>query len=123
LTRLTRNGSHTPLSQIINNLREDPNSSSDYSWKDDILLYRDRVVIALTSTLKTHILIELHSSPSIEHSGFQKTYDRTWRSFFWSGMKNGILDFVAKCDVCEHNKGETIKLPRTLHPFPLPASV
>ena len=38
-------------------------------------------------------------------------------------MKNDILTFVAECDVCQCNKGETIKLPGTLQPFPLPASV
>jgi len=62
--------SHPSLSQLINNLRENPNSSTDYSWKDDILLYKDQVVILLTSTLKTHILEGLHSSPTAWNLGF-----------------------------------------------------
>ena len=34
--------SHPLLYQIINNLREDPNSTMRYSWKDEILRYKDR---------------------------------------------------------------------------------
>ena len=115
--------SHLSLSQLINNLRKDPNSWADYSWKDDILRYKDRVVISPTSALKTHILAELHSSPTIGHAGFQKTYAHTHRSFFWMGMKTEILTFVAKCDVCQCHKGETVKLPRNLQPLPIPTSV
>ena len=33
--------SHPSLSQIINNLREDPNSSIEYNWKDEIFRYKD----------------------------------------------------------------------------------
>ena len=111
------------LSQLINNLREDPNSSADYFSKDDILHYKVQVVISPTSTLRTHILEEFHSSTTTGHSGFQKIYAFTCRSFFWTGMKNGILNFVAECDVCQNNKEEIIKLPRKLQPFPLPISV
>jgi len=39
------------------------------------------------------------------------------------GMKNDILTFVAECDVCQRQKGETIKLLGTLQPLPIPASV
>lgn len=38
-------------------------------------------------------------------------------------MKTDILTFVAKFDVCQCHKGETIKLPGTLQPLPIPTSV
>ena len=62
--------SHPSLSQFINNLREDINSSTYYAWKDDVLHYKDRVVISPNSTLKTHILDELLSSPIVGNSSF-----------------------------------------------------
>jgi len=74
--------SHPSPSQIINNLREDPNSSEDYSWKDEVLCYKDRVVLSSTYTLKTHILEELHCSPIIVNSEFQKTYAQASCSLF-----------------------------------------
>ena len=70
-----------------------------------------------------YILEKLHSSPTIGHVGFQKTYARTCHSFFWTGMKKDILTFVAECDVCQCQKGEIVKLPGTLQPLPIPASI
>lgn len=87
--------SHPGLSKLISQLQVGPNSIKGYSWQDDILRYRDRIVISPTSTLKSRILTELHSSPIAVHSGFHKTYARTRRSFFWTGMKKDILTFVA----------------------------
>ena len=73
--------SHPGLSQLISQLQVDPNSTKGYSWQDDILRYKDRVVISPTSTLKSRILEELHSSPIAGHLSFQKTYACTRRSF------------------------------------------
>ena len=92
--------SHPGLSQLISQLQADPNPTKGYSWQNEILRYRDRVVISPTSSLKSRILAELHSSPLAGHSGFQKTYARTKRSFFWTSMEKDILTFVAECDFC-----------------------
>jgi hypothetical protein len=43
--------------------------------------------------------------------------------FFWEGMKKDILLFVTECEVCQCNKGETIKSPGALQPLPIPASM
>eukprot|EP00253_Pinus_taeda_P031027 PITA_31027 len=115
--------SHPGLSQLISQLQADPNSTKGYSWQDDILHYKDKVVISPTSTFKSRILAELHSSPIAGHSGFQKMYARTKGSFFWTGMKKDILTFVTKCDVSQRHKGETINTPCTLQPLPIPASI
>lgn len=80
-------------------------------------------MISPTSTLKSRILAELHSSPTAGHSGFQKTYVRTQRSFFWTGMKRDILTFVAECDIFQRHKGEIVKSPGTLQPLPISASI
>ena len=60
------------------------------------------------------VLSELHATPIAVHFGFTKTYDRVKHSFFWEGMKQDVHNFVAKCDVCQRNKGETIKSLGTL---------
>jgi hypothetical protein len=69
------------------------------------------------------VLSELHATPIVGHSGFTKTYDRVKRSFFWDGMKHDIHNFVAKCDVCQRNKGETTKSPSTLQLLPIPTAI
>jgi hypothetical protein len=69
------------------------------------------------------VLSELHATPTAGHSGFTKTYDMVKRSFFWDGMKKDVHTFLAECDVCQLNKGETIKAPNTLQPLPIPLAI
>jgi hypothetical protein len=59
----------------------------------------------------------------MRHSGFTKTYERVKHSFFWDGMKHDICNFVAECDVCQCNKGETVKSLGTLEPLPIPLAI
>jgi hypothetical protein len=75
------------------------------------------------SKLKSTVLSELHATPTAGHSRFTKTYDRVKRSFFWDGMKQDIHNFVTECDVCQRNKGETIKSLGTLQPLLIPPAI
>jgi hypothetical protein len=75
------------------------------------------------SKLKSTVLYELHATPTAGHSEFTKTYDRVKHSFFWDGMKQDIRNFVTECDVCQRNKGETIKSLGTLQPLPIPPAI
>jgi hypothetical protein len=38
-------------------------------------------------------------------------------------MKHDIHNFVAECDVCQHNKGETVKSSGTVQPLPIPPTI
>jgi hypothetical protein len=38
-------------------------------------------------------------------------------------MKQDIRKFVAECEVCQCNKGETVKSPGTLQPLPIPPAI
>lgn len=38
-------------------------------------------------------------------------------------MKKIISEYVAQCDVCQQQKGETMTSPRKLQPLPIPDSV
>ena len=43
--------------------------------------------------------------------------------FIWDGMKQDVRNFVAECDVCQHNKGEIVKSPSTLQLLLIPPSI
>jgi hypothetical protein len=75
------------------------------------------------SKLKFTVLSELHATPTDGHFEFTKTYDRVKHSFFWDGMKQDIHNFVAQCDVCQCNKGETVKSPSTLQSLLIPPAI
>jgi hypothetical protein len=38
-------------------------------------------------------------------------------------MRQDICKFVAECEVCQRNKGETVKSPGTLQPLPIPPTI
>jgi hypothetical protein len=75
------------------------------------------------SKIKSTILYELHATPTTGNSGFTKTYDRVKHSFFWDGMKQDIPNFVVESDVCQCNKGETVKSFGTLQPLSIPPTI
>jgi hypothetical protein len=75
------------------------------------------------SKLESTVLSELHATPTAGHCGLTKTYDQVKRYFFWDGMKQDIRNFVAECDVCQRNKGETVKSPGTLQSLSIPPSI
>jgi hypothetical protein len=81
------------------------------------------VYLSKQSKCKSTILSELHATPKVGHSVFTKTYDRVKRHFFWDGMKHDVHNFVVECDVCQHNKGETIKSPSTLQLISIPPAI
>jgi hypothetical protein len=38
-------------------------------------------------------------------------------------MKHDIHNFITECEVCQHNKGETVKSPGTLQPLSIPPAI
>jgi hypothetical protein len=97
--------------------------SLGYSWLHDELRYKGHLYLSKESKFKSTVLYELHATPTAGHSEFTKTYDIFKRSFFWDGMKQDIHNFVVECDVCQHNKGETVKSPGTLQLLPIPPAI
>jgi hypothetical protein len=110
-------------SQLIQQLQSNVLASPGYSWFHEELRYKDHLYLSKQSKLKSTVLSELHATPTVGHSGFTKTYDRIKHSFFWDGMKHDIHNFVAKCDVCQRNKGEIVKSLSTLQPLLIPPAI
>jgi hypothetical protein len=111
---------HPTISKLIQHLQEDPNPPIYYTWNENILLYKYFPVLSSSLALKSRLLNELHSLAIAGHSGFQKTYAHARRSFFWASMNKYILHFVIECEVCQRNKGETIKSLGALQPLTIP---
>jgi hypothetical protein len=105
---------------LIQQLQTNSPVSPGYSWNNDELRNKGHLYLSKHSKIKSMVLSELHATPTAGHSGFTKTYDQVKCSFFWDGMKKDIFSFVVECDVCQCNKGETIKSPSTLQLLPIP---
>ena len=68
--------------------------------KDDILYYRDRVCVLKDEELKKRILLEPYETSYSVHPVANKMYKYLKESFWWLGMKNDIVEFVARCLTC-----------------------
>jgi hypothetical protein len=111
------------ISSMIHQLQHNSPVSPGYSWHNEELRYKGRLYLCKQSQLKSTVLSELHASPTTGHSGFTKTYEWVKRSFFWDGMKQDVHTFVAECEVCQCNKGETVKALGTLQPLLIPPAI
>ena len=73
---------------------------------DRSLYYKDRVCVPNDCELKKAILDEAHSGSFPIHPGSTKMYQDFKMSFWWSGMKRDVSEFVTKCLVCQRVKAE-----------------
>ena len=74
--------------------------------EDGVLYYKDRVCVPDDNDLRKAILEEAHSGSFAIHPGSTKMYQDLKMSFWWSGMKRDISEFVTKCLVCQKVKAE-----------------
>ena len=80
---------------------------TEFSVKEDgSLYYKDRVCVPSDSELKKTILEEVHSGSFSMHPGSTKMYQDLKVSYWWSGMKRDVSEFVTKCMVCQKVKAE-----------------
>ena len=74
--------------------------------EDGVLYYKYRVCVPDDNDLRKAILEEAHSGSFAIHPGSTKMYQDLKMSFWWSGMKRDISEFVTKCLVCQRVKAE-----------------
>ncbi|CAL1391412.1 unnamed protein product [Linum trigynum] len=94
-----------------------------YSIRNDMVLYRRRVVIPPNSPLVQQLMREFHSTPAGGHSGILRTQKRLAAQFYWPGMLKDVQSFVNACDVCNRAKAQTLTPAGLLQPLPIPTQV
>ncbi|WMV45366.1 hypothetical protein MTR67_038751 [Solanum verrucosum] len=73
---------------------------------DGVLRYQGRLCVPRVDELQERILEEDHSSRYSIHLGSTKMYRDLGEVYWWSSMKKGIAEFVAKCPNCQQVKVE-----------------
>ena len=86
------------IAEIVNHNRM--GKANEFTVKEDgFLYYRDRVYVPNDDELKKSILEEAHNGYFAMHPGRTKMYQDLKTSYWWSGMKRDISEFVTKCMV------------------------
>ena len=88
--------------------------------EDGVLYYKDRVCVPDDNDLMKAILEEAHSGSFAIHPSSTKMYQDLKMSFWWSGMKRDISEFVTKCLVCQRGKAEHQVPSRLLQSIRIP---
>ena len=67
--------------------------------EDGFLYYRDQFCVPNDDELKKSILEVAHCGSFTIHPGSMKMYHDLKTSYWWSGMKRDVSEFVTKCMV------------------------
>ncbi|MCH90670.1 hypothetical protein A2U01_0011592, partial [Trifolium medium] len=111
------------LKKIVEDLKRDPESHSEFSTNQNTLLYKCRLVLSSQSTLISRMLQEFHMTPLGGHSGFLRTYRRITANIYWPGMKGDVQEFVRSCDTCQRHKYMASSPGGLLQPLPIPEGI
>lgn len=87
------------------------------------LLFRNsKICVTDVPDIWLWILRECHDSPIVGHPVVHRTLGLVKHTFYWPKIKNYIEDYVVKCQVCQVNKTERLRMARMLHPLAIPSS-
>ena len=111
------------LSKLIMELKTNKLSHPQYTYANDELRRKGKLVVGNNVEIKTHIFKWLHDSAVGGHSGRDATLHRIKSLFFWPKMSLEVQNYVRNCSVCQKNKYENVAKPGLLHPLPVPQGV
>ena len=56
--------------------------------------------LVVPKELKNEVLFQMHNSVVSGHLGCKKTKEKTIQRFYWYGLKEDVLLYIRKCDIC-----------------------
>lgn len=89
----------TQCKELITKLSVDSKAIQNFSLKDGILRYKDKVDIGITRQLRQDLIQNFHSSAFGGHSGERATLKRLQLIFYWPLMAQQVKSFVQMCPV------------------------
>ncbi|XP_058777144.1 uncharacterized protein LOC131651501 [Vicia villosa] len=89
---------------LLAKYNSDPSMQALFSFKNNILFYKDKIYLPQIPDIKEAILQEFHATLVAGHSGFKPTLSRIASSFNWPGMHK---DVKMKAKVHSNNNFKT----------------
>lgn len=110
------------IQQRISQLK-DGKQVKHYSWQQQVLCRKGRIVVGPDLNLQTKLIMMWHNDPMGGHSGVEVTYQKLKQTFYWKKMHSLVTSVVASCDVCQRSKPDNAAYPGLLQPLPIPTTV
>ncbi|GKC23952.1 ty3-gypsy retrotransposon protein [Tanacetum coccineum] len=111
------------LITLIANLQAGKPCSKHYSWSNQQLTRKGKLVVGDDPALRLSLLTHFHSGSTGGHSGIATTTQRIQVFCYWRKMKKQIKEFVSMCAVCQRSKPDLSTYPDLLQPLPIPTLI
>ena len=108
------------LRQLVTDLLRDANSHPIYSWVNETLIRKGKVVVGQEPALQKQLIGLYHNSAVGGHSGATVTSKKLGQVFYWKKLQKMVRQYVRECPTCQQNKSENVKTPGLLQPLPIP---
>lgn len=95
-----------------------PHSHLKYSWRQNQLRRKGKLVVTNSLELKTQLLKLYHDTSTGGHFGVLVIGRRLGSLVYWKGMWKMVREYIRQCSVCEQNKYETLASSGILQPLP-----
>lgn len=96
--------------------------SKHFSWRDNLLWYKDRLYIPDHEPLYSRVLHEAHDAQFSGHLGVDKTLARITAHFFWPRMGHTVTRYINTCATCQQVKAPNQRPMGHLQSLPIPDS-
>ncbi|CAM8968817.1 unnamed protein product [Rhodiola kirilowii] len=114
---------NTATCKLLTDIQTSPASFPDYTLRDDLILYRNRLLVPDDSAVRQLIIHEFHNTPIGGHAGIQRTVARISSNFYWPGLRKDVTDYINQCAICQQVKYPTMQPSGFLQPLPIPEQI
>jgi hypothetical protein len=111
------------FNQVREGLQQEPNKKKYEGCQlstNGSLLYNNRSYVPNSVDPKHLIMDEFHRRPYVGNTSYKKTITMVRKLYYWSIMKQYIVEYISKCLECQQVKVEHKHLAGVLKPFPFP---
>ena len=115
--------SHPDTLQLLEKVNNDPGDHPNFSVRNGILFFKNRVWIPADSALQPLLLAEFHLTPTGGHAGVHRTLSRLAGIFYWPELRKTVQEYVSKCSVCQATKPFNRAPQGLLQPLPIPGQI
>ncbi|KAA0047304.1 transposon Tf2-1 polyprotein isoform X1 [Cucumis melo var. makuwa] len=103
--------------------KDSKQKNNNFFMKNEMLHYKDRLVLSKTSSLIRAMLNTFHDSVVGRHSSFLRTSKRVADELYWQGMKADVKRHCEECVICQRNKTLALSPAGLLVPLKIPQQV
>lgn len=84
-------------SQLLEAVRKCPADHPEFTVKQGVLLYKERVFIPSESALQPLIIFDFHNSPIGGHAEIHRTVACIAGTFYWPDLSSSVHDYISRC--------------------------